>query len=243
MVSEVFYFLESEMEMLSSPEFWLAAGQIILIDILLGGDNAILIGLACRNLPPQQRKWGIIWGTAGAIVLRVILIIFALKLLALPYLKLVGGLLLLWIGVKLLIDDGDSHGEVKASDKLLAAIWTIVVADLVMSVDNVLGIAGAAQGANPEHQTFLIIFGLLVSIPLIVWGSQLVIKLMEKYPVVIMLGAALLGWLAGGMIVTDPAVADWFKAHVPQANLIAGVICAVGVVAVAKWMKNRKATA
>ena len=231
------------MDMISNPAFWLAAGQIILIDILLGGDNAILIGLACRNLPAQQRKWGIIWGTAGAIVLRVILIIFALKLLALPYLKLVGGLLLLWIGVKLLLDDGDSHDEVKASDKLLAAIWTIVVADLVMSVDNVLGIAGAAQGANPEHQTFLIIFGLLVSIPLIVWGSQLVIKLMEKYPVVIMLGAALLGWLAGGMIVTDPAVADWFKANVPQASIVAGVVCAIGVVAVAKWMTGRKVVA
>ena len=229
------------MEMISSSTFWLAAGQIILIDILLGGDNAILIGLACRNLPPQQRKWGIIWGTAGAIVLRVILIIFALKLLALPYLKLVGGLLLLWIGVKLLLDDGDSHDEVKGSDKLLAAIWTIVVADLVMSVDNVLGIAGAAQSANPEHQTFLIIFGLLVSIPLIVWGSQLVIKLMEKYPVVIMLGAALLGWLAGGMIVTDPAVAAWFKANLPQAGLIAGVTCAIGVVAFAKLMSKRKA--
>lgn len=231
------------MEMISSSAFWLAAGQIILIDILLGGDNAILIGLACRNLPPQQRKWGIIWGTAGAIILRVILIIFALKLLALPYLKLVGGVLLLWIGVKLLLDDGDSHDDVKASDKLLAAIWTIVVADLVMSVDNVLGIAGAAQGANPEHQTFLIIFGLLVSIPLIVWGSQLVIKLMEKYPVVIMMGAALLGWLAGGMIVTDPAVAAWFKANLPQASLVAGVVCAVGVVAFAKWMIKRKAAA
>ncbi len=231
------------MEMISSPIFWLAAGQIIMIDILLGGDNAILIGLACRNLPPKQRKWGIIWGTAGAIVLRVILIIFALKLLALPYLKLVGGLLLLWIGVKLLLDEGDSHAEVKGSDKLLAAIWTIVVADLVMSVDNVLGIASAAQGANPDHQTFLIIFGLLVSIPIIVWGSQLVIKLMEKYPVVILLGAALLGWLAGGMIVTDPALADWFKTNVPQASLIAGIVCAIGVVAVAKLLSKPQAKA
>ena len=228
------------MEMISSPVFWLAAGQIILIDILLGGDNAILIGLACRNLPPQQRKWGIIWGAAGAIVLRVILIIFALKLLALPYLKLVGGLFLLWIGIKLLLDEGDSHTEVKGSDKLLAAIWTIVMADLVMSVDNVLGIATAAQGANPDHQTFLIIFGLLVSIPIIVWGSQLVIKLMERYPVIILLGAALLGWLAGGMIVTDPAVADWFKANVPRAGMLAGGLGAVFVVVAAKWSKGRK---
>lgn len=229
------------MEMISSPIFWLAAGQIILIDILLGGDNAILIGLACRNLPPQQRKWGIIWGTAGAIVLRVILIIFALKLLAIPYLKIVGGLLLLWIGVKLLLDEGDSHSEVKGSNKLLAAIWTIIVADLVMSVDNVLGIASAAQGSNPDHQTFLIIFGLLVSVPIIVWGSQLVIKLMEKYPVVITMGAALLGWLAGGMIVTDPAVAPWFKTNVPNASALAGALGAVLLVVFAKWMNKRQA--
>jgi YjbE family integral membrane protein len=231
--------MEQFMTMVSSPVFWLAAGQIILIDILLGGDNAILIALACRNLPPQQRKWGIIWGTAGAIVLRVILIIFALKLLALPYLKLVGGILLFWIGIKLITDD-DEHGDVKGSDKLLAAIWTIIVADLVMSVDNVLGIASAAQGANPDHQMFLIVFGLLVSIPIIVWGSQFVIKLMEKFPVVITMGAALLGWLAGGMIVTDPALVAWFKANVPNAALLASIFGAIFVVVVAKWISKRK---
>ncbi|MDI9333999.1 MAG: TerC family protein [Cytophagales bacterium] len=227
--------------MLSSPAFWLAAGQIILIDILLGGDNAILIGLACRNLPAKQRTWGIIWGTAGAIILRVILIIFALKLLALPYLKLAGGLLLLWIGVKLVLDDEGGHNDIKGSDKLLAAIWTIIIADLVMSVDNVLGIAGAAQKANPDHQTFLIILGLLVSIPLIVWGSQLVIKLMERYPIVIMFGAALLGWLAGGMIVTDPAVKGWFEANISNAEYLAGALGAVLVVATAKWATARGA--
>jgi YjbE family integral membrane protein len=231
--------MEQFMTMVNSPAFWLAAGQIVLIDILLGGDNAILIALACRNLPPKQRKWGIIWGTAGAIVLRVILIIFALKLLAMPYLKLVGGILLFWIGIKLITGD-DEHGEVKGSDKLLAAVWTIIVADLVMSVDNVLGIASAAQGANPDHQMFLIVFGLLVSIPIIVWGSQFVIKLMEKFPIVITLGAGLLGWLAGGMLVTDPAVAAWFTAHVPNAPTLAGVIGALLVVAVAKWLTARK---
>jgi YjbE family integral membrane protein len=231
--------MEQFIAMVNSPVFWLAAGQIILIDILLGGDNAILIALACRNLPPKQRKWGIIWGTAGAIVLRVILIIFALKLLALPYLKLVGGILLFWIGIKLITDD-EAHGDVKGSDKLLAAIWTIIVADLVMSVDNVLGIASAAQGANPEHQMFLIVFGLLVSIPIIVWGSQFVIKLMEKFPIVITFGAGLLGWLAGGMIVTDPAVAQWFEANIPKASTLAGVVGALLVIAVAKWLAGRK---
>jgi YjbE family integral membrane protein len=230
------------MQMLNDPAFWLAAGQIILIDILLGGDNAILIALACRNLSPEQRKWGIIWGTAGAIGLRIVLVVFALQLLALPYLKIVGGLLLIWIGIKLITDEGDDHGDIKASNKLLAAIWTIVIADLVMSVDNVLGIAGAAQGAQPSHQLPLIIFGLLVSIPIIVWGSQFVIKLMEKFPVIITMGAALLGYLAGSMIVTDPAVADWFKANIPRAAMLAGGLGAVLVVVAAKWWSGRAKT-
>ncbi len=218
------------LEMLNDPAFWGAAGQIIIIDILLGGDNAILIALACRNLPAEQRKWGIIWGTAGAIVLRVLLIVFALSLLTVPYIKLVGGLLLLWIGIKLLTDEGD-HGEVAGKASMWGAVQTIIIADLVMSVDNVLGIAGAAQGANPAHQTPLVIFGLLVSVPIIVWGSKFVITLMEKFPLIITAGAALLGWLAGGMIVTDPAVAAWFKANIANAEIIAGVMGALLVVA------------
>jgi YjbE family integral membrane protein len=153
--------------------FWVAVGQIILIDILLGGDNAVVIALACRGLPAKQRKMGIIYGTAGAIVLRVILIAFALALLAIPYLKLVGGLLLIWIGVKLLMpQDDDDHGNIQSSDKLWGAVKTVIIADLVMSVDNVLAIAGAAESAG-QHQLFLVIFGLLVSIPIIVAGSQM----------------------------------------------------------------------
>jgi YjbE family integral membrane protein len=226
------------MEMFNDGAFWAAAGQIIIIDILLGGDNAILIALACRNLPAEQRKWGIIWGTAGAIVLRVILIVFALSLLTVPFIKLVGGILLLWIGVKLLTDDGD-HGEVAGKASMWGAVQTIIIADLVMSVDNVLGIAGAAQGANPAHQTFLVIFGLLVSVPIIVWGSKFVIILMEKFPLIITAGAALLGWLAGGMIVTDPAVAAWFKANLPNASLIAGVAGAIFVVALGMFLVKR----
>ena len=195
------------MDFLTSPAFWFALGQIILIDILLGGDNAVVIALACRKLPPQLRTKGILWGTAVAILLRVVLIAFAMTLLTLSFIKVLGALLLLWIGVKLIAPDDDDHGNVQSSDKLLAAIQTIIVADLVMSVDNVIAIAGAAQNAG-EHQFLLVVLGLLISIPIIVWGSQLVIKLMERFPMIITLGGMLLGWIAGGMLVTDPVFAN-----------------------------------
>jgi len=190
-----------------TPEFWIAVGQIILIDILLGGDNAVVIALACRQLPEGQRMKGIMWGTAGAIGLRVVLIAFALTLLSIPYLKIVGGALLVWIGVKLMMpDDEGDHSVVDASDKLWAAVKTVILADLVMSIDNVMAIAGAAQGAAPDHQMPLVIFGLVISVPIIVWGSQLVLKIMDSLPIVITLGAMLLGWIAGIMIWTDPAL-------------------------------------
>ena len=203
------------MDFLTTPEFWVAVGQIIMIDILLGGDNAIVIALACRNLPPEMRTKGIIWGTAGAIVLRVILIFFALTLLSIPYLKLVGAILLVWIGVKLLLPEDEGHENIAASDKLMGAIKTIIVADLVMSVDNVIGIAGAAQGAGEGgHQLGLVIFGLLVSIPIIVWGSSIVLKVMDRFPIIITLGGMLLGWIAGTLAVTDPALTG----HVPASG-------------------------
>lgn len=234
------------MEFLSSPEFWLALGQIIIIDILLGGDNAVVIALACRQLPPAQRKKGILYGTAGAIVLRVILIAFAMTLLALPFLKFVGALLLVWIGVKLLAPDEEGHGNVQGSDKLFAAIKTIIVADLVMSVDNVIAIAGAAQNTE-DHAMLLVTLGLLISIPIIVWGSQLVIKLMERFPVVITLGGMLLGWIAGGMLVTDPALANpdkWeWMLKLPQTDVYkygASVAGALVVLFVGKALANRK---
>ncbi len=193
------------MEFVFHPEFWLAVLQIIMIDILLGGDNAVVIALACRKLPPRQRTLGILWGTAGAIILRVILIFFALSLLSVPLLKLVGAVLLLWIGIKLLLpDDDDKHGKLESSERLWQAVKTVIVADFVMSLDNVIAIAGAAQGAGDEHQMLLVIFGLLVSIPLIVWGSQLVVQLMDRFPIIITLGGMLLGWIAGGMAITDP---------------------------------------
>jgi YjbE family integral membrane protein len=220
-------------EMLASPAFWVAVGQIILIDILLGGDNAVVIALACRRLPPGQRMKGIIWGTAGAIALRVVLIFFALTLLAIPYLKIVGALLLVWIGVKLLAPDDEGHGDIQASDRLWAAVKTIIVADLVMSVDNVIAIAGAAQGAG-DHQMVLVIFGLLVSIPIIVWGSQLVIKLMDRFPWIIVAGGMLLGWIAGTMAVTDPAAVAYMPLASEPApgklpDVVAGVRYGAGV--------------
>lgn len=194
------------MEEFMTGAFWLAVGQIIMIDILLGGDNAVVIALACRNLPDKQRKLGIIYGTIGAIVLRVILIAFALALLAIPYLKIVGALLLVYIGIQLLLPEDEEAHNVNPSDKLWGAVKTVIVADLVMSVDNVIAIAGAAQGAGQAHQLPLVIFGLLVSIPIIVWGSQIVLKLMERFPIIITLGAMLLGWIAGQMAYTDIAL-------------------------------------
>ena len=197
------------MEFLTTPEFWIAVGQIILIDILLGGDNAVVIALACRKLPPAQRTKGILWGTAGAIFLRIILIFFALALLAIPFLKIVGALLLVWIGVKLLLPDhDDGHANIEGSDKLWGAVKTVIIADLVMSVDNVIAIAGAAEASGTGHSMALVIFGVLVSIPIIVWGSQLVLKLMDRFPLIITLGAMLLGWIAGTMTVTDPALVN-----------------------------------
>lgn len=222
-----------------TPAFWVAVGQIILIDILLGGDNAVVIALACRGLPPQQRKMGIIYGTAGAIVLRVILIAFALALLSVPYLKIVGGLLLVWIGVKLLLPHEDEgHGDIQSSDKLWSAVKTVIVADLVMSVDNVLAIAGAAESAG-QHQLPLVIFGLLVSIPIIVAGSQIVLKLMDRFPIIITLGGMLLGWIAGEMIYGDPALASYVPAE-KFWKYVAAAAGALLVLAIGKGLANRK---
>lgn len=237
------------MEFLTSPEFWVALGQIVVIDILLGGDNAVVIALACRKLPPAQRTQGIIWGTAGAIILRVVLILFAMTLLNLPFLKFVGALLLVWIGVKLIAPDEDDHDNIAGSDKLLAAIKTIIVADLVMSVDNVIAIAGAAQNAG-EHSTLLVVLGLLISIPIIVAGSQLVIKLMARFPFIIVAGGMLLGWIAGGMLVTDPVFANpdkWqWMLKIPQFSAVhygAALAGALLVLAIGKTLAGKQSAA
>jgi YjbE family integral membrane protein len=235
-------------EWLSSPTFWIAVAQIIMIDILLGGDNAVVIALACRNLPEAQRRLGILWGTFGAILLRVILIFFAVTLLQFPYLRLVGGALLIWIGVKLLVPEGDGeHGDLQGGSTLMSAIKTIIVADFVMSLDNVIAIAGAAQRTEGGQQMFLVIFGLLVSIPIIVWGSTIVLKLIDRYPIVVTVGGGLLGYIAGDLMVKDPAILAWTESFaaslgISMGNLgrIAGLVCAVGVVLAGKMIAARK---
>ena len=220
---------------------WGAIFQIILIDILLGGDNAVVIALACRNLPAQQRLRGILWGTAGAILLRILLIAFALVLLDIPLLKVAGALMLVWIGVKLLVqDDEDGHGSINGSASLLAAVRTIIVADFAMSLDNVIAIAGAAQNADAAHQLYYVIFGLCVSVPIIIWGSTLVLKLIDRFKVVILLGAGLLGWIAGGMLITDVSMVKYFGEPASTVKLLVEGGMAVFVMAFGKWLSTRR---
>lgn len=219
---------------------WAAVFQIILIDILLGGDNAVVIALACRNLAPKQRMQGILWGTAGAIILRVVLIAFALTLLAIPFLKIIGALLLLWIGVKLLLPEDDGHGNIKGGTSIASAVKTIIVADFVMSLDNVIAIAGAAQNAHDGHQIGLVAFGLIVSVPIIIWGSTLVLKLIDRYPLVVTFGAGLLGWIAGGMFITDVVVENQFGPQPSTVKIAAEVIGALLVILVGRWLASRK---
>lgn len=220
---------------------WDAVIQIIIIDLLLGGDNAVVIALACRNLPPRLRRQGIFWGAAGAILLRVILITVAVAILNLPLLKLVGGLLLIWIGIKLIAPSGaqNGHDGIAGADKLWAAIKTIIVADVVMSLDNVLAIAGAAEQADASQRTGLIIFGLLFSVPFIVFGSQLILRLLDRFPIIVSLGGALLGWIAGGLIVGDSLV----EARLPDIRALdyaAGAAGAILVVVAGKWLAARR---
>ena len=212
-------------ELINSPGFWLAVMQIIAIDILLGGDNAVVIALACRKLPEAQRNRAILGGALGAILLRIGMIFFALQLLELPFLKLIGAALLLWIGIKLMVPEGDdAHDNMSASPKLFGAIKTIIVADAVMSLDNVVAVAGASNG-----QIELVIFGIVISIPIIIWGSKLVLLFMDRYPVVITLGAALLGWIAGSMAITDislPTVPAW--AHYAAGTVGVALVLIIG---------------
>jgi YjbE family integral membrane protein len=221
----------------SSPAFWIAVGQIILIDILLGGDNAVVIALACRRLPPELRAKGVMWGVVGAVGARIILIFFALQLLALPYLKAVGALLLLWIGVKLMLpEDEDGHGKLEGGTTLWSAVRTVIVADAVMSLDNVIAVAAAADG-----HLGLVIFGILVSVPIIVWGSKFVLMLIDRFPLVVVLGAALLGWIAGGMLVEDMAWKAWYEAQPPWFGRAAALAGALFVVLLGKLIVARRA--
>jgi YjbE family integral membrane protein len=221
---------------LGTPQFWLAALEIIVINILLSGDNAVVIALACRNLPPHQRRWGVFWGAVGAIVLRIVLTFFAVSLLQLPYLKLIGGVLLLWIGIKLIAEEDSEEGhDVKASDKMFSAIRTVVIADLVMSIDNVLGVAAAAHGS-----LLLLIFGLALSVPLVIGGAQIIMRLIERFPILIVAGGGLLGFVAGELMIEDSAIVDWVHAHAAWLKWAAPVIGIALVVGPAKWMQARR---
>ncbi|CAN7154622.1 TerC family protein [Variovorax sp. LjRoot84] len=221
------------MSLLSSAEFWIALSQIILINIVLSGDNAVVIAMASRSLPPAQQKKAILFGSVGAIVLRVVLTFFAVYLLTLPYLKLVGAALLLWIGIGLLQEE-DEGKSMEGHAGLAAAIKTIVVADLVMSLDNVVGVAAAAKGNVP-----LLVFGLVISIPLIIFGSTLILKLMDRFPIIIVLGAALLGWVAGEMAMTDPSIVG-LAANQHALHTVVPALGAMFVVAIGKWLSTRR---
>jgi len=216
-----------------TPQFWLAGLEIIVINILLSGDNAVVIALACRNLPPTQRRWGIFWGAIGAILLRIVLTFFAVSLLKLSWLKIIGGVLLVWIGIKLIAEeDGEGGSEVKASDRLFAAVRTVIIADVVMSIDNVLGVAAAAKGS-----LLLLVFGLVVSVPLVIGGAQLIMRLIERFPILIVAGGGLLGYVAGELIVEDSAIVDWVHAHASWLSWAAPTGGVVVVVGVAKWLQ------
>jgi YjbE family integral membrane protein len=222
---------------ITDPQFWVAVVQIMAIDIALGADNALVIALACRNLPENKRNHGIFWGTAGAIGIRVFLVFFALQLLTLPYLKIIGAFLLLWIGIKLLLPEPASGGQPVAkagATTLSGAIKTIIVADAVMSLDNVMGIAGAAK-----DDLTLVIFGVLFSVPIIVWGSKLVIQWIERFPVIIMFGAGLLGWIAGGLLTTDTVSRTWIDAQAAYLHWLVPLGCSVLVIGVGKWLAAR----
>ncbi|MGH6638253.1 MAG: TerC family protein [Polaromonas sp.] len=220
---------------LSSPLFWSAFGSILLANIVLSGDNAVVIAMAARTLNPEQRSKAIFWGSAAAIVMRIVLTIVAIQLLTMPYLKIIGAILLVYIGVDLLKGEEEDDGEGKEISGMAAAIRTILLADLVMSLDNVLAVAAAAKGNLP-----LLVLGLLVSIPLIIFGATLLTKVMERFPIIITIGAALLGFLAGEMLLTDPAVTGHFGTLGEQTVTFGGILGAVLVVALGTYLTKRQ---
>ena len=224
----------------NSAAMWAALGSIIWVNIILSGDNAVVIAMAARTLPAEQQKKAIFWGSAAAIVLRIGLTIIAAAMLTWPYLKIIGGLLLLWIGTSLLAEqaDDDEDGDAKVVGSLMQAVRTILVADLVMSLDNVLAVAAAAKG-----NTALLVIGLGLSIPLIIFGATLLVKVMDRFPVIVTLGAALLGFLAGEMILTDPALVKMVGTLSEDWVHVGGVVGAIAVVVVGKLMHRRAVAA
>ena len=224
------------MELLHSADFWIGLIKIVWINIILSGDNAVVIALAARSLPPHQQRKAVFWGSGAAVVLRIALTVVAAKLLELSFLQIIGGCLLLWIGLQLLSDDGDDEGESKSYGNLMAAVRTILIADLVMSLDNVIAVAAAAHG-----NIVLLVLGLAISIPLVIFGSTLMIKLMDRFPVIVVLGAALIGWVGGETIVSDTALHDYALAH-PALHYEAAALGATFVVGIGKfWPRVRRA--
>ncbi|MBX3653792.1 MAG: TerC family protein [Ramlibacter sp.] len=225
------------MDMLQSADFWIGLVKIIWINIILSGDNAVVIALAARSLPPQQQQKAIFFGSGAAVVLRIALTVVAAKLLALSFLQIVGGLLLLWIGVQLLGEEDDGEGEAKEHGNLLAAVRTILIADLVMSLDNVIAVAAAAKGSM-----VLLVLGLAISIPLVIFGSTLMIKLMERFPIIVTLGAALIGWVGGETIVSDNVLKEWAAGN-PWLHYAGAALGAALVIAIGKSLQHRASKA
>jgi YjbE family integral membrane protein len=221
-------------ELLTLP-FWIAVIQIIAVNILLSGDNAVVIALACRNLSHKQRRFGIFWGVLGAIVLRIALTFFAMGLLVYPWLRLVGAALLVWIGIKLIAEDDGGEKKVKASDRLTTAVGTIIVADLVMSLDNVVAVAAAAKGS-----LVLLILGLVISIPIVIVGSQVIMMMIERFPVLVLAGGGLLGYIAGEMAVEDPVVQPWIAANAAGLAALAPPVLFGVVVIAGMWLVRRR---
>ena len=217
----------------ADPFFWTALAKIIGVNVVLSGDNAVVIALAARSLPARQQKLAIRWGAGAAVLMRIVLTVFAVALLALPWLKLAGSALLLWIGIQLLVP-GAATGEVDASDNLLAAIRTILVADVVMSLDNVIAVAAAAGG-----DWTLLVIGLAISIPLVIFGATLLVRVMERYPVVITVGAALIGFVAGEMAWEDRAIAAWTDARADNFKYVVASLGALAVVVAGQWLARR----
>jgi YjbE family integral membrane protein len=218
----------------ASAHFWLAALQIIFINVVLSGDNAVVIALACRKLPARQRRWGVLWGALGAIVLRIALTFFAVELLELPWVKIVGGVLLLWIGVKLISEEDGSEPNVKASERLWTAIQTVIIADLIMSLDNVVAVAAAARGSF-----WLLVFGLTISIPLVVVGAQLIMRLIHRFPVLVIVGGGLLGFVAGEMIAGDEAIKAWVDRRAAWLHWAAPALGVLLVIGMARVIQGR----
>ncbi|MEG6584497.1 TerC family protein [Dendrosporobacter sp. 1207_IL3150] len=220
-------------EFIFSPDWFMALGSILLLDLILSGDNAIIIALACKDLPPEQRRKAIFWGSFGAVALRVSLTLVAARLLEIPYLQFIAGVALLWIAIKLLANESDDV-NCKEATTLTAAVKTILFADLIMSLDNVLSLAAVAQ-AVPNGKYSLILIGLLASIPLVVWGSQLFIKLINKFPLIIYAGAAVLGFASAEMILADKVIGPMFHYY----SFFIQATLTIGVVVIGHMMKIR----